>query len=122
MVPNARLDALADAETRYRVNMVQVLSWKTQPIHESEMALFSECMRKCARKVLDTADIVREGDFSPVIPISDSARWPMPCWNSEFVCADNSRLTKPFLQHDGIAAALGKRSDQRLGMGDNNDL
>ena len=28
------------------------------------MALFSECSLKCARKVLDTADIVREGDLS----------------------------------------------------------
>ena len=27
---------------------------------ESEMALFYECMLKCARKLLDTADIVRE--------------------------------------------------------------
>jgi hypothetical protein len=25
------------------------------------MALFSECMPSCARKVLDTADIVRDG-------------------------------------------------------------
>jgi hypothetical protein len=32
------------------------------------MALFSECSLKCARKVLDTADIVREAIFhqSPV--------------------------------------------------------
>jgi len=28
------------------------------------MALFSECMQSCARKVLDTADIVRDGDIS----------------------------------------------------------
>lgn len=27
---------------------------------ESEMALFYECMLKCARKLLDTADIVRD--------------------------------------------------------------
>jgi hypothetical protein len=26
------------------------------------MALFYECMLKCARKLLDTADIVREAD------------------------------------------------------------
>jgi hypothetical protein len=26
------------------------------------MALFSECMLQCARKVLDSADIVRDGD------------------------------------------------------------
>jgi hypothetical protein len=28
------------------------------------MALFFECMQQCARKALDTADIVRDGDFS----------------------------------------------------------
>jgi hypothetical protein len=31
------------------------------------MALFSECSLKCARKVLDTADIVREAIFPPVV-------------------------------------------------------
>jgi len=30
---------------------------------ESEMALFYECMLKCAEKLLDTADIVREAIF-----------------------------------------------------------
>jgi hypothetical protein len=30
------------------------------------MALFSECMQSCARKTLDTADILRDGDLSPV--------------------------------------------------------
>ena len=30
------------------------------------MALFHECMQECPRKALDTADIVRDGDFSPV--------------------------------------------------------
>jgi hypothetical protein len=34
--------------------------WKSNTFNESEMALFSECMPQCARKVLDTADIVRE--------------------------------------------------------------
>jgi hypothetical protein len=33
---------------------------KGKPVNESEMALFSECSLKCARKVLDTADIVRD--------------------------------------------------------------
>ena len=32
----------------------------TAYFHESEMALFSECRDSYARKVLDTADIVRE--------------------------------------------------------------
>jgi hypothetical protein len=30
------------------------------------MALCLECMHWCARKLLDTADIVRDGDFSLV--------------------------------------------------------
>ena len=34
--------------------------WKGNTIYESEMALFSECMPWCARKELDTADIVRD--------------------------------------------------------------
>jgi hypothetical protein len=29
------------------------------------MALFNECMQSCAHIVLDTADIVRDGDISP---------------------------------------------------------
>lgn len=33
---------------------------KGNTIYESEMALFSECMPWSARKVLDTADIVRD--------------------------------------------------------------
>jgi hypothetical protein len=36
---------------------------KGNTIYESEMALFSECMPWCARKGLDTADIVREAMF-----------------------------------------------------------
>ena len=31
------------------------------------MALFNECMQSCAHIVLDTADIVRDGDFSPTV-------------------------------------------------------
>jgi len=30
------------------------------------MALFNECMQSCAHIVLDTADIVRDGDLSPI--------------------------------------------------------
>jgi hypothetical protein len=40
-----------------------------KPIYESEMALFSECMQLCAQIVLDIADIVRDGDLSPVSPV-----------------------------------------------------
>jgi hypothetical protein len=31
------------------------------------MALFNECMQSCAHIVFDTADIVRDGDLSPII-------------------------------------------------------
>jgi hypothetical protein len=34
------------------------------------MALFSECMLSCAQIVLDTADIVRDGDLTPGIGLS----------------------------------------------------
>src|SRR5580698_2849063 len=34
--------------------------WKSNTFNESEIALFFECMQSCARRVLDTADIVRE--------------------------------------------------------------
>jgi len=35
-------------------------------LHESEMALFSECRRRCAQKLLDTADIVREAIYQQI--------------------------------------------------------
>ena len=37
---------------------------------ESEMALFHECTLQCAQKGLDTADIVRDGDLSPLETIA----------------------------------------------------
>jgi hypothetical protein len=37
-----------------------------QTIDESEKALFSECSLQCVRKLLDTADIVREAILRPV--------------------------------------------------------
>jgi len=40
------------------------LGWYGTYFYESEMALFSECMQYCARKVLDTADIVRDALFT----------------------------------------------------------
>ena len=36
---------------------------QSNTFNESEMALFNECMLKCAQKLLDTADIVREAIF-----------------------------------------------------------
>jgi hypothetical protein len=35
------------------------------------MALFNECMQWCAQIVLDMADIVRDGDFSPTTLLRD---------------------------------------------------
>ncbi|MGA8814903.1 MAG: hypothetical protein WB523_20320, partial [Candidatus Sulfotelmatobacter sp.] len=43
------------------------LGWKRQTINESEMALFSECSLKCVRKLLDTADIVRDAIFRQLV-------------------------------------------------------
>jgi hypothetical protein len=37
------------------------------------MALFSECRQSCARKELDTADIVRDGDVSTTRDRSSAA-------------------------------------------------
>jgi hypothetical protein len=43
------------------------------------MALFNECMPQCAQKVFDTADIVRDRDFSPTIKdrIVDTSHKPV---------------------------------------------
>ena len=35
------------------------------------MALFSECRPQCAQTVLDTADIVRDGDISPTTGLGE---------------------------------------------------
>ena len=43
-------------------------------IHESEMALFFECMRSCAHRVLDIADIVREGIFRQLSALEEPGR------------------------------------------------
>ena len=37
------------------------------------MALFYECMERCAHIVLDIADVVRDGDFSPAIETHHTA-------------------------------------------------
>jgi hypothetical protein len=41
-------------------------SFEAQTTHESEMALFNECMQEYAQIVFDTADIVRDGDITSV--------------------------------------------------------
>jgi hypothetical protein len=42
---------------------------------ESEMALVFEGMLKCAQKLLDTADIVRDGMFQQVSAHSIATHW-----------------------------------------------
>ena len=59
-----RRDAWVELSSRPQ-RLTASLGWNAQTIQESEMALFYECMLQCARKVLDAADIVRDGDFSP---------------------------------------------------------
>ena len=44
---------------------------KRKPSHESEMALFYECSPQCARKGLDTADIVRDAMFRQLSQFPD---------------------------------------------------
>jgi hypothetical protein len=46
-------------EFKTRILIRASLGWKGNFI-ESEMALFYECTPKCAPKLLDTADIVRD--------------------------------------------------------------
>ena len=48
---------------------------KRKTFYESETALFFECMRWCARNVLDSADIVRDGDVTTVIPVAVTIRY-----------------------------------------------
>jgi hypothetical protein len=43
------------------------IGWIRHTFNESEMALFFERVLLCAQKVLDTADIVRDGDLTPTI-------------------------------------------------------
>jgi len=62
-----------------------------QTTHESEMALFNECMQSCAHIVLDIADIVREGDFATLM----SNGWRTPPYR--LVCNSVLRLYKLLL-------------------------
>jgi hypothetical protein len=45
----------------------RAFGWKGQTTNKSGMALFSERMLQCARKMLDTADIVRDGNVTPTM-------------------------------------------------------
>jgi hypothetical protein len=55
------------------------------------MALFNECMQECARKGLDTADIARDGDFSPAIRLLRLRGRPAPCAISSQGRSQNTR-------------------------------
>jgi hypothetical protein len=52
-----------EPETDYKASL-----WLDRHMfHENKMALFSECLPKCAQKPFDTADIVREAIFPTVV-------------------------------------------------------
>jgi len=57
-----RRDAWVGPSSRPEYGLRASLGWwsKSNSFNQSEMALFNECMLKCARKLLDTADIVRD--------------------------------------------------------------
>jgi hypothetical protein len=57
-----RRDAWVGPSSRPEYGLRASLGWQSQSnsFNESEMALFYECILKCAQKLLDTADIVRE--------------------------------------------------------------
>jgi len=55
-----RRDAWVGPSVLTGMDYERAYGWKSNTSHESEMALFSECMLPCARKVLDTANIVRD--------------------------------------------------------------
>ena len=50
------------------------------------MALFYECMQQCARKALDSADIVRDGDLSPTIIFSWNVLRPFCLLERQRIC------------------------------------
>jgi hypothetical protein len=60
-----RRDAWVGPSSRPEYGLRASLGWwsKCNSFNESEMALFYECMLKCARKLLDTADIVSEAIY-----------------------------------------------------------
>jgi hypothetical protein len=60
-----RRDAWVGPSSRPEYGLRASRGWwsKCNSFNESEMALFYECMLKCARKLLDTADIVSEAIY-----------------------------------------------------------
>ena len=55
----------SDRSSRPEYGLRASLGWQSKgnSFNESEMALFYECTLKCAQKLLDTADIVREAIY-----------------------------------------------------------
>src|SRR5437667_3682068 len=73
-----------------RKDYERAFDWKAQTISESEMALISECRQLCANNVLDRADIVRDGDVTPIDPNFEVATleasvWRAPCCWDRYV-------------------------------------
>ena len=65
------------------------------------MALFQECSLKCARKVLDTADIVREAIFHQLLPLFTCLRSEIGCslrGNCSCATTESLNVCHPFSQ------------------------
>ena len=56
------------------------------------MVLFNEYMQSCAHIVLDTADIVRDGDVSPTIQANNRGPWLRLCLLAAKSTRQNTRL------------------------------
>src|ERR1700686_1944306 len=71
-----RRDAWVGPSSRPEYGLRASLGWwsKSNSFNQSEMALFNECMLKCARKLLDTADIVREAIYQQAAPPGEPKR------------------------------------------------
>jgi hypothetical protein len=79
------------------------------------MALFSECMLKCARKLLDTADIVREAMLQQQSRgrLRDSGHFDSPDLLSRTLAQNLIGSCEHFQQGCGIRIGSGASCKQR---------
>jgi hypothetical protein len=71
------------------------------------MALFDECIRKCARK-RDTADIVRDGDLST---LGDKLLLDRELEEDRLIASGGIRLEPRDSPKRAVAGKIGKRRD-----------
>jgi hypothetical protein len=93
-----------------------LVGWKRQPINESEMALFSECSLQCARKVLDTADIVREAMYRQLRNQSRMQNAKPPFRQSFLAASMFSRASAASFAASDLLAALDALPQARQGV------